>query len=164
MKKVKYNNTGEEYICKFDWSNEEMVILLDMFIEKEKKILFKVITRKINYNSFEGIKKVSFVDGLGDTFEEAEKDAWEKFGKYIECDHPKFERRGAKHGSAYCTKCNLFAPKVFEPSEKCEVCGKITFFMEDKDGKFYCEEHANQIEPSKKTDKHKIAECMNLIN
>lgn len=87
----------------------------------------------------------TFIRGEGNTILEAENQAWEKFQRQASCENHEFERRGYKNGVGFCKHCGLYKSSAFEPSEKCYVCEKPTFYIADKQGNFYCEEHKKDI-------------------
>jgi hypothetical protein len=91
------------------------------------------------------VNPATFIRGEGSTIQEAENQAWEKFQRQAACTNHEFERRGYRNGVGFCKHCGLYKSSVFEPSEKCYVCGKPTFYIADKNGNFYCEEHKKDI-------------------
>jgi hypothetical protein len=91
----------------------------------------------------------TFIRGEGATVEEAEEAAWKKLVKISRCPKHEFERRGYKSGAGLCKHCNLFLSDVFEPSEKCAVCGIPAYYAVDIDGKAYCEDHIDAIPDEK---------------
>jgi hypothetical protein len=102
----------------------------------------------------------TFIRGEGKTIPEAEKDCWEQWQKIANCQSHEFERRGYTNGAGLCKKCNLFKSSVFEPSEKCCICGKNTYHTVDNEGSWYCAEHENDIPEAKKTWAHRHWEEM----
>lgn len=83
----------------------------------------------------------TFIRGEGKTIKQAEEEAWGMYQKYLACPGHEFERRGYKNGAGFCKHCGMFASKVFDPTTKCEECGKPSAYSEDQKGKTWCEEH-----------------------
>ena len=82
----------------------------------------------------------SYFSAYGDTWEQAEKNAFKKFTGYVNCHKHEFERRNYTNGVGFCRHCNLFKSKAFEPSTKCDICGIPTDYSSGDD-KYYCETH-----------------------
>lgn len=87
----------------------------------------------------------TFIRGEGETIEDAEKSAWYQFQKVSACDHPEYDRRGYQNGAAFCATCGFFNPYYSEPVSTCCICGVNTYWTSDKQGRIYCEDHADQI-------------------
>ncbi|MFY0516348.1 hypothetical protein ACOMCU_00760 [Lysinibacillus sp. UGB7] len=144
------------YTAKYDWGDTTV----------QGGDVGLVLTDKGNYKTafVEAFPKNprTFIRGEGKTISEAEDDAWEQYQRVLNCDGHEFERRGYRNGAGFCKKCNIFKSKVFEPSEKCVVCGCNTFFASDTDGNYYCEEHKSEIPEDKQWDiPRRIRERMN---
>lgn len=64
----------------------------------------------------------------GKTHEECEDILWDRYQKYINCnhefskDHPKYGHY--KNGAGFCVKCGIFKTNIFEPEYICQQCGK----------------------------------------
>lgn len=86
----------------------------------------------------------TFIRGEGKDIVEAEASAWKQFTKYSECSGHEFERRGYESGAGFCKHCNLFKSNVFEPTTKCVVCQVPSYYSNDKQKNWYCEEHHEQ--------------------
>ena len=142
MSKFASNCDGKPYECKKEWDE-------DCFVQCGETGL--VLSKKGNYITmfFEAFPKnpKTFIRGEGKTLEEAEDSAWKQFIKYKQCTNHEFERRDYRNGSGICKHCGLFQSNIFEPLEKCCVCGKPTYYTQDKNGKWYCKEHKHCIKP-----------------
>lgn len=97
----------------------------------------------------------TFIRGEGKTIELAEQQAWETYQKYFQCDHPSFEARDYTNGAGFCTKCGLWFPDVIPPTGKCVICDTSTWFSQDIDNNWWCEQHYDQT-PKEKWTEHRI--------
>ena len=78
------------------------------------------------------------------TLEEAEELAWNRYQRYKNCDHSNgFERRDYRNGLGFCVDCGMTKSNAFEPLELCCICGKPTYYTNDIEGSWYCQEHAH---------------------
>jgi hypothetical protein len=93
----------------------------------------------------------TFIRGEGKDIVEAEENAWVQFEKIKNCKEHEFERKGYRNGGGFCKNCGLFSV-VFEPLEKCCICGVPTYYTYDKDDNWYCPEHERLMLPDKYTD------------
>ena len=98
----------------------------------------------------------TFIRGEGKNIEEAEEKCWKIYQAYFECDHPSFEARDYENGAGYCVKCGLWFPSVIPPFHPCQACGKLTWFSQDADKDFWCEDHYKDIPLEKMTDLQKM--------
>jgi len=98
----------------------------------------QTVYRTAFFEAFSNVHDM-FVRGEGDTIEIAEQNAFNKAVKQIACNDHEYERRHYRNGCGVCKHCGHFK-KVFDPLEKCAVCGVATYYSE-RDGKWYCEEH-----------------------
>jgi hypothetical protein len=92
----------------------------------------------------------TFIRGEGPTMVDAEKKAWDKYQRILQCslDHTdlsNFDRKGYKNGAAFCKECNLFLGECFEPLEHCCQCGVATCFGRDNQNRFWCEQCNSQM-------------------
>lgn len=105
-----------------------------------------MLSSKGNYLTafFEVFTKVpkSFIRGEAETIKEAEKVAFEKLQKILNCPNHEFERGGYDNGAAICKHCRMFKGDAFEPLTRCYWCGKPTTFYVDTHRRYWCEEHA----------------------
>ncbi|EOU1990218.1 hypothetical protein [Clostridium perfringens] len=87
----------------------------------------------------------TFIRGQGKTINEAEEEAWKQYEKIINCHKHEFERRGYENGLGFCKHCGLLKSKAFKPSHNCVICNKATYYKTDKNGNYYCKNHADLI-------------------
>lgn len=127
---------GESYKCRKNWEADTFVQCGDSGV---------VLSKKRSYRTafFEAFSKNPdvFVRGEGKTIIQAEKACWEKLQTYKKCKNHEFERHGYRNGGGFCKHCGMFKGKAFEPLEKCIVCGKPTYYTQDKNDDWYCEKH-----------------------
>lgn len=133
------------YDCKFDWPDDCKVQCGDKGIVLAKKgtyrtAFFEAFPRNPN----------TFIRGEGETIEDAERSAWEKYQRHTNCelDHEdpnNFDRRGYRNGAAFCKACGFFKSHCFEPTEKCHNCGKPTYYTDDAKRRWWCEDCAHLI-------------------
>lgn len=98
----------------------------------------------------------AFIRGEGATVEVAEADCWARYQRILACDAHVFERRGRRDGYGYCAKCGL-GSMVFEPLDRCVICGTPTFYAHDTDGVAYCEAHFEQMTEDKQPQSVKLS-------
>lgn len=67
-------------------------------------------------------------------------------------------RRGYKNGAGICKHCGLFDSNAFEPSEHCCKCGKPTYWVQDKQGNWYCKDYTKMMPEEDKTKFYKAYE------
>lgn len=144
--------------CQYDWPGDCFVQCGGHGLVVPKGVLESLLIgekpeKSKSYTTafFEAFPSDTFIRGEGDTIEEAEGKCWEKYQRGLACKGHEFERRGYKNGAGFCKYCNFFKSGVFEPSEKCVICGKATFCVYDTDGNWYCKEHKDKIPKDKKT-------------
>jgi hypothetical protein len=146
MPQAKLSGFGEHglYDCKYEWP--------DCYLQGGNKGI--VLSKNGTYQTafFEAFPKEpkTFIRGEGKTIEEAEKDAWEKYQKIINCTNHEFERRGYTNGVGFCKYCDLQKSDAFEPEQYCEICGTPTNWAVSKANKWYCQEHQDQIPEEEK--------------
>lgn len=90
----------------------------------------------------------TFIRGEGETLEEAEDAAWEKFMRRSTCPAHEYESRGYKNGAGFCKHCNNFKSGVFtgeDLGQYCETCGAPTTHQWI-DEWFFCEDHPAMTE------------------
>lgn len=140
MKEIK--NTKE--FCRYDWG--------DIFIQGGNCGL--VIDSKDNSKSYttafvEAFPKSPrcFIRGEGNTIQEAEEQAWNRYQNILNCKGHEFEARGRTDGYGFCKNCNLSQSEVLPIQQWCCVCDKETNFTRVNE-KFYCGKHANNIPKS----------------
>lgn len=108
-----------------------------------------VFSKNGNYRTafFEAFPKepATFIRGEGQTIEEAEKNAWEKYSRILDCPGHEFERRGYKSGVGYCKHCDYQKEAVFPPDTHCKICGCPTNWKMSKKKEFYCQDHKDKI-------------------
>ena len=51
--------------------------------------------------------KVIYIRGIGESFEDAEEDAWQSYQLYKVCPHPRYEKKGTRSGG-FCIECGMF--------------------------------------------------------
>ena len=86
----------------------------------------------------------TFIRGEGKDVVEAEANTWKKLQKYLACSGHEFERREYKNGVGFCKYCGLFNSSAFDPLTLCVLCKKPTYYSNDKQGNWYCEQHKKQ--------------------
>lgn len=101
--------------------------------------------------------------GTGEDTAAAEACAWQKFSRARACNGHDFDRRGYRNGGAVCKDCGIFA-MVFEPLERCEVCGVATYHS-THEGKWRCEAHhvTQQWEIDDQMDDLKVADIAAVL-
>jgi hypothetical protein len=127
------NSSGEDYDCKHEWN---------CFVQcGGSGVVFSKTGayRTAFFEAFPNVPVKCFIRGEGESIEEAEKNAWEKYQKIISCDH-KMERRTRTDGYGYCKHCS-YSSMVFEPLTKCCKCKIPTNYGTDYKGKMYCKKH-----------------------
>jgi hypothetical protein len=178
--KLARNSRGGFYECKQDWPEDCFVQCgdsgivitahksMDVLADKRKVVLAIIgvlsdvestpelpFYRTAFFEAFPRIPN-TFIRGEGKIVGEAETVCWNIYQQYLSCDHPSFEARDYENGSGYCTKCGLWFPGVIPPFHPCQMCGKSTWYSQDKDGDFWCEEHNKNIPPEKLTNIQKM--------
>jgi len=152
--KVQISGKKEGYDSKYEWNcfcqgGEHGVVLpsgsLDkIFSGNTLDALSDELSNKECYETafFEAFPKQPdcFIRGEGNTIEEAEENAWQKFQKISVCEH-EMERRDRTDGYAYCKKCS-YSATVFEPLTTCCKCGKPTSYSTDYKDNYYCKKHS----------------------
>lgn len=101
---------------------------------------------------FEAFPNDMFIRGEGNSIEEAEKNAYEKYIKYTTCSNHEFEKvESYQNGMGKCKHCG-FMKVVFEPDYTCVVCNKhenytriLSKYKKSKDS-CICEECASKPE------------------
>lgn len=101
----------------------------DILKEKEKTI-----------ENFKIYKETFFLRGQGETIEEAELDAFNKFLKIKQCSYEghDFDRYNISDGK--CKKCNFIKSYLFSPENICKCCNKKGVFSSLEE-EYYCFEH-----------------------
>ncbi|MEU9405653.1 hypothetical protein AB0E08_08100 [Streptomyces sp. NPDC048281] len=69
---------------------------------------------------FEAFPGGTFLRGEGRILAEAEEMCWRQYQVWVNCDgatpaHGPYERRQYTNGAGFCTRCGIWASKVFEP-------------------------------------------------
>jgi hypothetical protein len=164
------NSFGKPYDCKKEWPDDCFVQCGDtgivfgrsgslenvMTADNVLGALSEEIVDEKTYTTafFEAFPKEpnTFIRGEGKNVEEAEENAWNDFQKFSLCDKHEFEKRGYKNGAGFCKHCGMFASDAFEPENKCIICGKPTYYTNDIDDNWYCEEHDNLMPEDKKPE------------
>lgn len=79
-----------------------------------------------NYDSYfvEAFPDTTYLRGEGETLQEAEKAAWNKYVAGLVCTEHEFETRGYTNGAAFCKNCNLFKGKHYTAEELGQFCYK----------------------------------------
>lgn len=128
---------GDPYECVQPWDD-------DIFVQcGGSGVVFKKDGGSYKTAFFEAFPKTPscFIRGEGDTIEEAEKAAWDKYQKILTCEH-EMERRNRTDGYGYCKHCS-YSSMVFTPLTKCKICNVPTAYTRDKTDKhYYCKKHA----------------------
>lgn len=124
-----------KYECAFNWPENCSIQGGD------KGVVFVEGGESYRTAFFEAFPKVpnTFIRGEGKSVQEAEKNAWEKYQRALSCPEHEFERRGYRNGVGFCKHCNMSSSKAFEPAETCYRCGANTYYLQDKHGKWACE-------------------------
>ena len=82
----------------------------------------------------------TFIRGEGTTLEEAEEKAWQQFVKIYHCPGHEFEARGYRNGCGICKHCGMLGSDVLPLTEKCQNCGKLSYWSLDKHDQVWCED------------------------
>lgn len=128
------NGFGDKYTCRYDWPD-------NIALQCGKDGIAMRSDRKIYHTSFFGAfpkEPRTFIRGEGKTIRLAEKDAWDKYQKIVNCKEHDFDRMGFTTGIVICRKCGL-ASFSAEPLTSCCICGNKTAYSYDIDGNWYCE-------------------------
>jgi hypothetical protein len=155
------NSFGKPYDCKKEWPEDCFVQCGDsgivfgrsgsfenvMTSDDVLGTLKEEISDKETYTTafFEAFPKEpsTFIRGEGKNIEEAENKTWEQYQRYSTCENHEYERREYTNGAGFCKHCGMFASHVFEPTTKCCICDKPTYYTKDINDNWYCEEHDN---------------------
>lgn len=156
----------EPYTLKYKWPQ-------DCFVQGGTNgVVFSKTKGKYETAYIEAFPKnpECFIRGEGTTLEEAEKNAYEKFEKYLNCPNHEFEKLpNYKNGMGRCKHCGL-KKVVFEPEYTCISCGKHENFTsilkryKEKDSDCICEECAQEKENFKYLGNRTISSLANHNN
>lgn len=121
--KTARSSFGPPYICRQPWPTKCFVQCGGSGV---------VLSAKGNYRTafFEAFPD-TFIRGEGETIEEAEIKAWEKYQLQLSCANHDYQRRDdTEHG--VCSGCSRFEMFVFRPVHRCAVCDldevNLTFY------------------------------------
>lgn len=143
---------GSPYVCAKPWAEGCGVQCGDsgiVFVQGGKSYMtafFEAFPKNPN----------TFIRGEGVTIFDAEEDAWNQLQKFSACTHPDFEKRGYTNGAGFCVQCGMFKSKAFEPWEPCRFCSKPTYYTQDNQGRWCCEECKHLIPEEDKTEIQKM--------
>lgn len=107
-------NNGKIYKPQYDWSGVAIQANTD-----------GIVIGKNPYSTafFEAFPLDTFIRGEGDTVEEAETNAWNKYQKQLHCKEHEYERvPNRKDGYARCIHCNIHHSRIFNSTHTCSVC------------------------------------------
>lgn len=81
----------------------------------------------------------TFIRGEGETIEDAETNAWNKYQSILNCPSHEFERYQSTHGK--CKHCNLVLTNYFPPENECKVCSmrNVGYTLDNQES--FCQEH-----------------------
>lgn len=115
-----------------------------------------VLGSKGNYTTafMEAFVDGTFIRGEGETIQEAEHAAWQKYQKINACAGHEWETRGYKNGAGFCKHCSFFKSHAFtgeELNQFCHVCKKGTIYSSTTDPStneeiWGCEEHSDFLQ------------------
>lgn len=146
-KAVKFNHYAPKkpyYFLRFDWPENTIFNINGPSTDEAKEMLEKQ-GYKIEYymEVFLNTENVDTFDGVhGTSFEECETKLWDKYQKYIKCNH-EFIRESPcgthySNGAGFCKHCGMFKSKAFEPETKCMKCGKNANLNKCVNGESVC--------------------------
>lgn len=132
---------GEEfYDCHYEWPD-------DCSVQGGNSGV--VFSPNGNYQTafFEAFPKTpsTFIRGEAETIEGAEKNAWEKYQRIVNCKEHEYEKRGYKNGLGFCVHCDLQKSNAFEPEQYCKICNAPTNWKRSNKDDWYCKEHSDMI-------------------
>lgn len=117
----------------------------DMLVQGGSSGLVVVRNGENYYTAFvEAFPPNSFIRGEGETVQLAEDACWEKYLAFTGCEHDWVAGRYT-NGGGICSKCKQFGSRVFTPvqlGQYCKGCGMPTYWQQDGEGNFWCEECA----------------------
>lgn len=123
-----FDGVTDPYPCKLPWP-------ADCFVQCGGAgiVLGEPVLRKTAF--FEAFPKDpnTFLRGEGDTVEAAEASCWKWFEKTRACPHD-WERHGEGSTTGKCELCRIVVGNIFEPNQKCSICGAPTDFSPPNTG------------------------------
>lgn len=129
-------NYGKEYNLQYAWP-------LDVFLQGNTSgIVLSKKDKPYNTSFFEAFPLETFIRGEGSTVEEAEKQAWNIYQRYLNCKEHDFERLDDE-GDGKCKNCGLRQSNVLPDIRKCEICKKSGYHEFNR--QYYCAEHFYQV-------------------
>jgi hypothetical protein len=98
----------------------------------------------------------TFIRGEGETVEEAETKAWEKYIERKNCDQHEYIPKGYTNGAGFCKKCNDFKSKCFtgeDLNQYCIICNEPTVYgqvavkntNDEWEKQWSCEKHIEEL-------------------
>lgn len=147
---------GEGYHCLKDWPEDTYTQCGDKGV-----VLGNKPYRTAFFEAFPKEPK-TFIRGEGQTVEEAEEKAWNKYQSIINCEKHYFNRVGNTE-TAVCHLCNLKLTQYYPPIGSCCVCGKEHTKNIIK-SKIYCIDHfLEEIQEINKLNKYEnILDLFNI--
>lgn len=127
---------GEEYALRHPWP-------AGCFVQGGHKGVVFGRTETYTTAYFEAFPD-TFIRGEGETLEQAEDDAWERYLKRTSCPGHEWESRGYRNGGGFCKHCGTFESGAFTGEQLGQYCvdcqAPTTYTWVDDD--FYCLLHA----------------------
>lgn len=135
MTKKAKKSFGGDYDCFFEWPENCYVQCGDKGIVGSSKGVYETAF-------FEAFPKEpsTFIRGEGANIKDAEYNAWQKYNKYLACNHHEYKRHREDSEHGICIHCGLFTSHVFAPVYQCSVCQKNEVALA-YDKEHYCLEH-----------------------
>lgn len=139
--KVAQKSPAGFFNCQYDWS-------VNCYVQcggSKNKYFFEAYPKNPD----------TFIRGDAESIEIAERIAWEQHQKHLSChlDHSNpenFDKKQYRNGLGFCINCNL-SQRIFLPSEICIICNANTYYTQDVDHNWYCENCKDKIPENKLT-------------
>lgn len=151
---------GGPYDCNKEWPEDCFVQCgggkqgLGLVIDTKNKRVY----RTAFFEAFPKQPK-TFIRGEGETIEDAEKNAWDKYQAILNCPQHNFERFRSIHGK--CKHCALVLTNYFPPENECKVCGMkhVGYTLDNKES--FCQKHFIEFIKNPENDLDKICNQYN---
>lgn len=151
---------GDPYDCTKEWSEDCFVQCgggkqgLGLVIDTKNKRVY----RTAFFEAFPKEPK-TFIRGEGETIEDAENNAWNKYQAILNCEQHDFERFQSTHGK--CKHCALVLTNYFPPENECKVCGMkhVGYTLDNEES--YCQKHFIEFVKNPQNDLDEICNKYN---